>query len=185
MVNVPDFRVRPAEREDIDALALIGAATFLDAFSSVLPGANIAAHCARHHSSNAYRALMEGGARAWLAEQASTGAPLGYAMLTTPDLPVPLGSTDLELKRIYALSQFHGYGVGPTLLGAVLGATAEMGALRLLLGVYHDNHRAIAFYRRNGFATVGTRQFKVGDGVYHDLVMAKSLNDGSPGRLSA
>ena len=39
---------------DEEALALMGAATFLEAFTWMLPGADIVAHCARHHTAQAY-----------------------------------------------------------------------------------------------------------------------------------
>ena len=50
-----------------------------------------------------------------------------------------------------------------------------LGAERLLLGVYKGNERAIGFYRRVGFATVGERVFQVGTRGYEDHIMALEL----------
>jgi ribosomal protein S18 acetylase RimI-like enzyme len=50
-----------------------------------------------------------------------------------------------------------------------------MGKRRLLLGVYAGNARAIAFYRKTGFAEIGARQFLVGATLCDDLVMARDL----------
>ncbi len=55
---------------------------------------------------------------------------------------------------------------------AVAGAA---GHDRLLLGVKADNHRAIAFYRKQGFKPIATRQFNVGGTLYDDLVLARPL----------
>ncbi len=115
---------------------------------------------------------MAEGAKVWMAE-ADRGAPIGYAMLTAPDLP-DAQAGDIELKRIYTLSRFHGSGVGAALMQAVIGASH--GYDRLLLGVYRHNDRAIAFYRKQGFELAGTRQFNVGGTLYDDLVFAKPLS---------
>ncbi len=104
------------------------------------------------------------------------GAPVGYALVTPPaELPVPLQPGDLELKRIYLLSRFHGTGVGMHLMKQAEAFARERGAGRLMLGVYGENHRAIAFYRRQGFTEAGTRTFHIGKGTYHDLIFAKHL----------
>ena len=45
----------------------------------------------------------------------------------------------------------------------------------MLLGAYGRNDRALAFYRRSGFAQVGTRVFRVGVRDYDDVVLAIDL----------
>lgn len=166
------WHLREAGAEDAAALALVGAATFLESFAGVIAGDAIIAHCARHHQADAYAALLEKGARAWLVEAADGGAPLGYALLGQPDLDAAQAG-DVELKRIYSLSRFHGAGMGPALMTAVLHAAA--GHQRLLLGVYHGNARALAFYKKQGFTQIGTRQFQVGPRLYDDYILARPL----------
>jgi ribosomal protein S18 acetylase RimI-like enzyme len=164
--------IRRSTAEDASALALVGAATFLESFAGILDGANILEHCAKKHSEASYRAALTAPeAAAWLAEV--QGAPVGYALVTPPaELPVPLDPGDLELKRIYLLSRFHDGGVGLHLMKQAIDFAQATGAKRLLLGVYAQNTRAIAFYRRQGFHEVGTRTFHIGSGTYHDLIMA-------------
>jgi diamine N-acetyltransferase len=83
------------------------------------------------------------------------------------------GKGDVELKRIYVLSRFHGTGVGAALMSA---ATSGAGAAsRLLLGVYAGNARAIAFYTKNGFEPIGQRKFDVGGTLYDDVVLGRQL----------
>jgi ribosomal protein S18 acetylase RimI-like enzyme len=166
------WHLREAGVHDAPALALIGAATFLESFAGVIAGDAIIAHCARHHQADAYAALLEKGARAWLVEAADGGAPLGYALLGQPDLAVAREG-DVELKRIYSLSRFHGSGIGPALMAAVVAAAA--GHQRLLLGVYQGNRRALNFYKKQGFSQIGTRQFQVGPRLYDDYILARPL----------
>jgi len=157
---------------DAHTLSLVGVSTFLETFADILPGDDIEMHCHKTHSVRAYARDLRAGGRAWLARLAGTGAPVGYAMNTAPDLPVDTGPGDVELKRIYLLSRFHGAGIGKALLAASVAGAREGGAGRLLLGVYGRNEKAIGFYRAMGFGAIGTRRFRVGEGTYDDLIMA-------------
>ena len=169
--------VRACTEADAAALAVIGAATFLEAFAGIVPGDAILAHCARNHLPAAYTALLaQPQTRAWLVEVDPGAAPVGYALLTTPHFPAALlQAGDAELRRIYLFSRFHGAGAGQRLMDAALTTARERGAKRLLLGVHPQNHRALAFYRRNGFAVIGTRSFQVGTSVFEDPVLARAL----------
>lgn len=172
MDNMVNWHVRRATLEDADALALIGAATFLETFAGILDGDAIVAHCERAHSRAAYAAYLDAGAQAWLAEIDHGRAPVGFALAFEPDLP-GASAGDWELKRIYALSRFHGGGLGAALLRAAVEAAAPHH--RLLLGVYAHNARAIAFYRKHGFHQIAERQFDVGGKFYDDIVLARDL----------
>lgn len=171
-----DFRIRRAALEDAEALAQIGAATFLETYTEIIEGADMVAHCARQHSRAVYEHyIADAACSVWLAEYAATAAPVGYAVNCPPDLPVAPEAGDVELKRIYAFSRFHGAGIGLRLMEAAIADARARGAPRLLLGTYQDNHRAIAFYRKHGFDLIGTRQFQVGDKLFDDIVLAARL----------
>jgi len=169
--GAPAWTVRPAGPDDTSALALVGAATFLETFAGVIDGSAILGHCTANHAAQSYAGLFAKGARAWLGE-AQGGAPVGYALIAEPDLEAARAG-DIELKRIYALSRFHGSGLGGALMEAALAGAS--GHDRLLLGVKADNHRAIAFYRKRGFEPIATRQFNVGGKLFYDLVLARPL----------
>lgn len=168
--------IRRAHAGDAEALALAGAATFLETFAGILDGADIVAHCRKQHAADLYaQALAEPGVALWLAETAGA-APVGFAMLTPPYLPLAeLRADDLELKRIYLLSRFHGGGTGRALMQHAVDEARARGAGRLLLGVYAGNARALAFYARCGFVQVGERRFQVGANSYQDAILALAL----------
>lgn len=170
-----DWTLRQAGEDDVERLALIGAATFLETFAGILEGDAIVAHCTREHGVEAYRALLAAeGSGAWIAEAEAGGAPLGYALVTAPKLAQSVPG-DLELKRIYSFSRTHGSGLGAALMGRATRHAEEMGAKRLLLGVFAGNVRALAFYRRHGFEKIGDRRFRVGSQECEDVVLAKRL----------
>ena len=167
------IQIRRAALADADRLALVGSATFLETFAGTLAGDGVVAHCTSAHAPAAYAGYLAGGAAAWLAEL--DAAPVGYALLAAPDLPVPVGEGDIELKRIYLLARFHGGGAGGALMDAAVAEAVARGGRRLLLGVFAGNDRAIGFYAHHGFAQVGTRRFTVGGHDYDDAILARSL----------
>lgn len=171
-----EFRIRRAGKGDAETLSHIGAATFIESYTEIINRADMIAHCTRQHSRAVYDAYLADPATfVCIAEYSATGAPVGYAINCPPDLPVALQVRDVELKRIYAFSRFHGAGIGRGLMLASIQDARQRGAPRLLLGTYQDNHRAIAFYRRHGFDLIGKRQFQVGSKLFDDIVMAKPL----------
>ena len=169
--------IRPCVKGDEQALALVGQATFLEAFAGILDGADILAHCQRQHDAQLYRDWLALPAmRLWLAEATPGGAPVGYLVLGPAGLPVTEPRpNDLEIKRIYLLHRFQGLRVGQRLMQAALSQARAGGAGRVLLGVYAQNHDALAFYARCGFAQVGWRTFRVGRTDYQDVILGLEL----------
>jgi ribosomal protein S18 acetylase RimI-like enzyme len=158
-------------------LSIVGQASFLDAFAGVLSGKDIVGHCARQHTSEKYAAwLRDAGAAAWLAEVEPGQAPVGYLVLTKPDLPLSdISPDDAEVKRVYLLNRFRGAGLGRRLMLEAETYARSRGMHRLLLGVYSGNSAAISFYERLGYKRVGERSFTVGDNTYRDFILAKPL----------
>ena len=169
--------LRECTPADASTLALIAAATLLESFAGLVPGDALLAHCAKNHVPTAYLTYLEKSeTRAWLAEVSPGAAPVGYAMLTVPDFPTGLLQPgDLELRRIYLFSKFHGSGAGRGMMELAITSARHQQAKRLLLGVHPDNLRAIAFYRKNGFIQIGTRTFQVGASTFEDPVFALAL----------
>jgi ribosomal protein S18 acetylase RimI-like enzyme len=176
--------LRRATLADAAALALVGGATFLEAFTWMLPGADILAHAAKNHTAAAYAAYFAAPDTRITLATAGDDAPVGYAMLTAPELPsLATHPTDIELKRIYLFSRFRAApvtgrpGVRPAqaLMDAAIADALGLGRTRLLLGTHAGNLRAIAFYRRNGFTEAGTRTFQVGNQICDDLIFARPL----------
>ena len=171
------INIRQCVPGDEVALSIIGQATFLDAFAGVLCGKDILGHCVRQHSSQKYaRWLEDGNSAIWLAEVEPGRAPVGYLVLTKPDLPLAdISADDAEVKRVYLLNRFRGQGNGRRLMQEAEKHARVRGMKRLLLGVYSRNEAAISFYERLGYKRVGERSFTVGESTYHDYIFALPL----------
>ena len=190
----PEVQFRQCSADDAATLAIVGAATFLEAFAGRLPGEAILGHCARNHTEAAYaRFFAQPGTHAWIAEALPGGAPVGYALVTVPDFsPDLVRPGDAELKRIYVFSRFYRSAsvvdeshtaseqdiprtAGQQLMNLAIAAASSQDSRRLLLGVHRENARALAFYKRNRFKPVGVRTFQVGPSTFDDLVLARQL----------
>lgn len=172
------MKLRRATVEDARALALVGAATFLETFANDHPGDAMVAFTETYHSAEFYRALLsEPTTAAWIVEH-DAGAPIGYAVLTSATLPGSDAGRDLELKRIYMFSKWQGAGFGRALIEAVECEAVARGAVRLVLSVYSENVKAIRFYAARGYEVIGTAVFPGFPETFSDFVMVKVLGEG-------
>jgi len=170
---MPPLSIRSCVLGDERALSIVGQATFLEAFAGIVSGRDVLAHCARQHAPEKYTAwLRDPASRVWLAEVEPGRAPVGYLVLTTPDLPLPdVGPQDTEIKRVYILHRFQGQGIGARLMREAQAHALANGFTRLLLGVYSGNAAAIGFYEKLGYRKIGRRSFKVGENIYEDFIL--------------
>lgn len=71
---------------------------------------------------------------------------------------------------------YRGAGIGSALMGLAIDWSGAQGLLRLELSVFANNERALALYRKFGFAEEGRRRAKyLIDGVYVDEVIMGRL----------
>jgi len=170
------LQIRRATAADAAALALIGAATFLETYCELIPGNDLIAHVTHRHGAAVYAAwATDPAVFIWVAETQS-GAPVGYVVLTPASLPVEQPrAEDREILRLYVLRRYQKTGLGHGLMNTAVMEARRSTASRLVLGVYHGNAKALAFYARQGFEIIGRRSFQVGDSVFEDLVLGKRV----------
>lgn len=167
---------RKAGAEDADALAYLGAATFLSTFAFDHPGKPLIEHLQKEHSAAYYAEKLANHDIDIVIGETPLGAPIGYVMMVPPEHPELQQDGDLELKRIYLLGPWQGGGNGKALLEQALAIADRRKARRVLLAVYESNDRAVAFYERAGFRHIGETVFMVGDIPFRDMVYAKTLD---------
>ena len=169
--------IRDARRGDEARLSLVGKATFLESYAHLLPAEDILAHTERNHAPGVYGEwLSDPRFRLWLVEAGTGNAPVGYLVLSPPDLPMnDLTSKDLEIRRIYILHPFQRQGIGRAMMERATKYARDAGFNRMLLGVYSRNADALAFYERIGFQPVGERYFRVGANEYFDHILGYGL----------
>ncbi len=81
----------------------------------------------------------------------------------------------LEIERIYVLKEFHGAKVGQALYQKALEIAKSHNVNYLWLGVWEENHRALSFYKKNGFVEFDKHLFTLGEDTQTDLMMKLML----------
>lgn len=167
---------RAATADDAEALAYLGAATFIATFAFDHPGKPLIEHLRTEHSAGYYAQALERSDVEIVIGETPLGAPVGYAVLTAPAHPELQQDGDIELKRIYLLGPWQGGGNGTALLNQAFAIAHKRGAKRMLLAVYENNDRAVAFYKRAGFIAIGETVFMVGQVPFRDMVYARMMD---------
>lgn len=97
---------------------------------------------------------------------------IGYLKLNFAHAQTELrDGSSIEIERIYVLKENHGKGVGIELLNFAIEIAKQNKAAYIWLGVWENNHRAIRFYKKNGFTTFDKHQFVLGSEEQTDLMM--------------
>ncbi|HJT98285.1 MAG TPA: GNAT family N-acetyltransferase, partial [Rhodanobacteraceae bacterium] len=85
------------------------------------------------------------------------------------------GANPVEIHRFYVDRSAHGSGVAQTLMATAFAQAREWDADVVWLGVWEHNPRAMRFYRKFGFADVGSIDFFVGPDRQTDRVFMLPL----------
>jgi ribosomal protein S18 acetylase RimI-like enzyme len=102
--------------------------------------------------------------------------PVGYLKVNVGAAQTELKDEDgMELQRIYVLEAYHGKSVGQALFEKAKSLAIEGDYPYLWLGVWEENHRALNFYRKNGFVPFDKHIFKMGDEEQTDWMMKLDL----------
>ncbi|MEN9854990.1 MAG: hypothetical protein RL186_936 [Pseudomonadota bacterium] len=167
--------IRPATPSDAPALGAFGQKTFFDTFGHLYPKADADFFCAtRFCLTRTQSDIAEAGRMIQLAWSGDT--LIGFLDCGPLTLPVPdAGPHTRELYRLYVDEAAKGTGLAHTLMQQALNWARTEAAHSLYLGVYHDNLRAQAFYRKYGFEIVGAYHFKVGNTLDDERIMAVGL----------
>ena len=173
-----DITIRRGMPADARRLADLAASTFRDAFAAENRPEDMALHVSRAYGVSQQEAeLADPEIITLLAEV--DGQPAGYAQLRAHEVPDCVsGVTPLELWRFYVAAPWHGRGIAHALMKSVEMEARGKGAHALWLGVWERNERAKSFYRKCGFADVGSQVFVLGTDAQTDRIMVRLLPGG-------
>ena len=102
--------------------------------------------------------------------------PVGYAKLKLHSNSEFIGSTDVcQLQKIYVLKDFLSMGIGFQLQASLLKKAKELNFIDVWLSVLNSNERAISFYQKTGFETIGHHDFQIGKENFEFIAMKKEL----------
>lgn len=102
------------------------------------------------------------------------GALVGYMQMVKNPKESYEG-VDLELKRFYLLSDYHGRGFADQMMAVCEQKARELGYKSFWLGVWEKNMRAQGFYTKRGFRKVSSHVFVMGSEAQTDYIFLKTL----------
>jgi ribosomal protein S18 acetylase RimI-like enzyme len=165
---VSDTVIRRATPDDAQALAELGATTFIESFGQLYVPRDLQAFLDESHTIPAYaNALANPDYALWIAERSAedgTRRAIGYAQAGPCGLPhTDVAPGDGELKRLYLLRSEQNGGVGAALFEQALAWLERDGPRTLWISVWSENYGAQRFYGRHGFEFAGEYAFVVGE----------------------
>lgn len=102
---------------------------------------------------------------------------IGYLKLNSEDAQTELKDNNaLEIERIYVSKRFLGKKVGQILYEKALLIAKQKNVGYIWLGVWEENHRALAFYTKNGFKAFDKHIFQLGNDIQTDIMMKLLIN---------
>ena len=171
----PEVEIRRANSSEAELLADLGARTFTEAFAAENTPENMSAYLAQAFTPESLAAELADPLATFLLAFIE-GEAAGYAKLYRGESSACVtGERPVELARIYVLQRLLGSGVGRALMQRCVDEARASGSGVLWLGVWQRNLRAVAFYRKWGFTTVGEQLFQLGADAQTDWVMQLAL----------
>ena len=161
---------------DVEDLKKIGRRTFLETFSAENSEEDMQKYLEENFASGKLtRELKEQDSDFYFAKK--EGKILGYLKVNWGNAQTEHQDLEaLEIERIYVLKEYQGEKVGQLLYNKALKLARKKNVSYIWLGVWEENHRAINFYKKNGFEEFGKHIFKLGNDEQVDLLMKKDLS---------
>jgi ribosomal protein S18 acetylase RimI-like enzyme len=172
-----NIQIRLAEVEDAPVVALLGRLTFSETFGYLFEHhpEDLAKYLIATFSvAKIRRSLGQPNNHYWLAF--ADDLPVGYAKLKNPwEAPKLSTLRAAQIQKIYILRDYLAQGIGLPLLQAACGLAADLNVETIWLTVLNENERAIRFYKRHGFTTLGQATFQIGAQTFDFEVLRKDL----------
>jgi GNAT superfamily N-acetyltransferase len=174
-----DVACRLAAPVDAPTLSALAIQVFLGTYAEDGIGPSVAHEAHELLSPTAFDAALADPTHTLvLAER--DGRLLGFAQLAFPSRHALVPhENSAELVRLYVQERSTRRGIGRALLGQAEDEAVVRGASTLWLSVWAPNLRALAFYDRCGYASLGASIYRYRDDVYETRVFSKRLAAGS------
>ncbi|WP_306567755.1 GNAT family N-acetyltransferase [Flavobacterium lindanitolerans] len=170
-----NIQLKKVTLNDIDQLQKIGRQTFFETFAESNTEENMKEYLEKSFSTEKLHSeLNNPNSEFYFAVEEDT--VIGYLKINFGASQTELKDDKaLEIERIYVLKEFHGKKVGQLLYEKAIQIAKETKADYVWLGVWEENHRALAFYKKNGFVEFDKHIFRLGNDEQTDIMMKLQL----------
>lgn len=172
--------IRKALPGEAAELAALAEALFRQSYGPTHPEPELSRYVARTFSNEKFaRDLADPRTTVLVVEEAPSGRLVGYAILRDGS---PVGEQlaederkPIEIVRFYVDQRWHGSGVAQALMTECVVEADRRERDVIWLQAWQEAARALAFYRKMGFAVRGTATFEFGDRVDDDFLLVRHL----------
>jgi len=170
-----EIHVKKISIKDLAQLQKIGISTFSETFAEHNTKEDLEKYLKESFAADKLIAELENpDAAFYFAELDDT--VIGYLKINFGDAQTELkDNKSVEIERIYVLQAYHGKKIGQLLFNKAIEIAKEHQAHYVWLGVWEENHRALQFYKKNGFVQFDTHIFKLGNDEQTDIMMKLAL----------
>jgi len=167
--------IRYANSSDAKALSLLAEITFRETFESTNTHENMELHCQTTYGEAIQLAEITSASMVTMVCE-HEGKLIGYSQLRWSEpLDCFAAVNPGEIQRLYVAKPWHGQGIARQLMKVCLEEMEVRGFDVVWLGVWEHNPRAIAFYKKFGFAEAGDHIFPVGTDPQRDIIMVRPV----------
>lgn len=172
---IKDLVIRSASELDLEALCQFSAKTFWDAYASQNRLESMHAYIEKNFNKTTLsQELNDTRSSFFIAEFQNQFC--AYMKLNQNKMQNGIiAEKPIELERIYVDKDSQGFGVGKKMMDEAIKIAKQLGHDKLWLGVWEENHKAIAFYEKYGFSPSGSHIFMFADEPQIDILFAISV----------
>lgn len=172
------IKIKKADIEDIEVLALLGRTTWIETFSSLFKKREDIQNYADEHFSIENTKLFVDNPNAYFWIAYVNDLPIGYAKIEMNTVSDHIkGKNVCKLINFYVLSDFHSKKIGSLLWANILEKINELNCDTMWLAVLHTNTKAINFYLKHDFYKDDAFDLKIGDESFVMNIMIKDVKN--------
>jgi ribosomal protein S18 acetylase RimI-like enzyme len=171
-----DITIYKVSLQDVEALQAIGRVTFSQTFSEHNNAEDMEAYLKTSYAIEKLTAEINNPESEFYFAKENENI-IGYLKINTGKAQTEIKNLDaFEIERIYVDQAYLGKKIGQILFQKALQLAKQKKAAYVWLGVWEENNRAIAFYKKNGFVPFDKHIFKLGNDEQTDIMMKLDLS---------
>jgi ribosomal protein S18 acetylase RimI-like enzyme len=171
------IEIRSAKETDIEVLALLGRITYSESHGHFINNKNDLLKYNNNAFSISKTKLDLANPNNLFYIILVDDLPVGYAKLIVNEKHESITSqNNCRLEKIYILNDFIPLKIGQQFLTFLEKQAKELQLDTMWLSVYIKNNRAIRFYERNDYKTIGELNFIVNGKKYENIVFSKNIS---------
>jgi ribosomal protein S18 acetylase RimI-like enzyme len=152
-----------AEVKDTELLSEIGKLTFIESHGSCAKPEDINIYLTEKYSTYVFKEELSDAKNIYYIIYHDK-RPIGYSKII---FNTPYASSQLKnitkMERLYLLKEFYNLKFGSALFQFNIDLSKRNDQMGIWLFVWKENLRAVNFYKKNGFAIIGSHDFKISE----------------------